>query len=41
MNKVKSINHRIRTYEINISLACFNEKMYILDNVVDTLDLTA
>ena len=33
MNRIQSKNHRIRTYEINkISLSCFDDKIYILNN---------
>ena len=33
MNRIQSKNHRIETYEINeISLSCFNNKIYFLNN---------
>ena len=33
MNRIQSKNHRIGTYEINnISLSCFDDKIYILKN---------
>ena len=38
MNRVQSQNHRIGTYEINkISLHCFDDKIYILNNGTDAL----
>ena len=40
MNRIKSKNHRIGTYEINkISLSCFDDKIYILNNGHDALTL--
>ena len=42
MNRYQSINHRIRTYEINkISLFCFDEELYILNYGTNKLDLSA
>ena len=33
MNKIQSKNHRIETYEINkVSLSCFDEKIYTINN---------
>ena len=33
MNKIQSKNHRIETYEINkVSLSCFDEKIFIINN---------
>ena len=33
MNRIQSKNHRVETYEINeISLSCFNNKIYFLNN---------
>ena len=29
MNKIQSKDHRIGTYEIKISLSCFDDKVYI------------
>ena len=38
MNRIQSIDHRIRTYEINkISLSCFGDKIYIQNNGFDGL----
>ena len=38
MNRIQSKSHRIGTYEINkISLSCFNDKIYFLDNEIDAL----
>ena len=40
MNRIRSKNHRIGTYEINrISLSCFADKIYILNNGIDALAL--
>ena len=40
MNRIQSKNHRIGTYEINkISLSCFDDKIYILNNGIDALTL--
>ena len=42
MNRIQSKNHRIGTYKINkISLSWFNDKIYILDNGIDTLAVGA
>ena len=42
MNRYQSINHRIRTYEINkISLFCFDEELYILNYGTNKSDLSA
>ena len=36
MNKIQSKNHKVVTYEINeISLSCFNDKIYIKNNGYD------
>ena len=33
MNRIKTEDHRIGTYEINkISLPCFDDKIYVLNN---------
>ena len=38
MNRIQSKSHRIGTYEINkISLSCFKDKIYFLDNEIDAL----
>ena len=38
MKGIKSINHRMYTYESNkISLSCYNDKRYILDDGINTL----
>ena len=38
MNSAQSKNHRIRTFEINnISLSCFDDKIYIQNNGYDRL----
>ena len=40
MNRIQSKNHRIGTYEINkVSLSCFDDKIYILNNGYDGLVL--
>ena len=39
MNRIQSKNHRIRTYEINKTSLCFNDKIYILNNGYDGLAL--
>ena len=40
MNRIQSEDHRIRTFEINqISLPCFDDKMYIQKNGYDGLAL--
>ena len=40
MNIIQSKDHRIRTYEINkVSLSCFDDKIYIQNNVYDRLAL--
>ena len=38
MNRIQSKNHKIGTYEIKISLLCFDDKIHILDNGIDVLD---
>ena len=39
-NKIQSQDHRIETYEINkISLACFDDKIYIENKGYDRLAL--
>ena len=38
MNIIKTLNHEIKTIEINKkSLSCFDDKRYILDDGVSTL----
>ena len=38
MKRIKSKKHKPGTYEINkISLACFNDKRYVLDDGIRTL----
>ena len=40
MNRIKSKDHRIGTYEINkIYLSCFDDKIHILNNGYDGLAL--
>ena len=40
MKRIQSKVHRIGTYEINkISLSCFDDKIYIQNNVYDELAL--
>ena len=40
LNKIQSKAHRLGTYEINkISLSCFDDKIYILNNEHDGLAL--
>ena len=40
MNKMQSKNHKIVTYKIkNISLLCFDDKIYFLNNGYDELPL--
>ena len=40
MNKIESKDHRIGLYEINkTSLSCFDDKIYIQNNVCDGLFL--
>ena len=40
MNRIQSENHKIGTYENNeISLSCFDDKIYILNNRYDGLAL--
>ena len=40
MNRTQSKNHEIEAYEINkISLSCFDDKIYILNNIYDRLGL--
>ena len=40
INRIQSRDHRIGTYEIkNISLSCFNDKIYIQINGYDELVL--
>ena len=41
MNRIQSKNHKIGTYEVNkISLPCFDDKIYILNNGYDGLALS-
>ena len=38
MKRIKAKKHKIGTYEIDkISLSCFDDKRYVLDNGVNTL----
>ena len=38
MRRIQSKLHRIRTYDVcKISLSCFDDKRYVLDNGVNTL----
>ena len=38
MKKIQATKHKIRTYEIDkISLSCFHDKRYVLDDGVNTL----
>ena len=38
MRRIQAKKHKIGTYEINkISLPCFDEKRFILDDGIDTL----
>ena len=38
MKRIQSKNHKLRTYEINkISLSCFDDKRYMLDDGIYTL----
>ena len=38
MKRIKSKNHKLETYEINkISLLCFDDKRYVLDDGTRTL----
>ena len=39
MNRIQSKNHKIGTNEIKISLSCFDDKIYILNNGYDGLRL--
>ena len=40
MNRIQSENHKVGTYENNeISLSCFDDKIYILNNRYDGLAL--
>ena len=40
MNRIQSENHRLGTYQTNkISLSCFDDKIYILNNGCDLLAL--
>ena len=40
MNRTQSKNHKIRTYEISkVSLSCFDDEVYILNNGYDGLAL--
>ena len=37
MKRIQSKLHRIRTYDVcNISLSCFDDKRYVLDNSVNS-----
>ena len=39
MKRFQSKNHKLRTYEIDkISLSCFDDKRYVLDDGIRTLD---
>ena len=39
MNRIQNRNNKIGTYEIKkMSLSCFNDKIYILNNGYDGLD---
>ena len=41
MNRIQSKDHRIETYEINkISLSCFDDKIYTLNNRYNGLALS-
>ena len=41
MNRIQSEDHKIGTYEINqISLSCFDDKIYIQKNGCDGLALS-
>ena len=38
MKRIQSMSHKIGTYNVSkISLSCFNDKTYILDDGIDTL----
>ena len=38
MKRMQAKKHKIGTYEIDkMSLSCFDDKRYVLDDVVDTL----
>ena len=38
MKRIQAKKHKIRIYEIDeISLSCFDDKIYVLDDVVNTL----
>ena len=38
MKRIQSKKHKLRTYEINkISLSCFHNKRYVLDDEIHTL----
>ena len=38
-NRIQSKLHRVGTYHVyNISLSCFDDKRYVLDDGIDTLD---
>ena len=38
MKKIQSKLHRVRTYDVyQISLSCFDDKRYVLDDGVNTL----
>ena len=39
MNRFQNSGHRIGTYKINISLSCFDDKIYILSNRYDGASL--
>ena len=39
MNRIQSKDHKIGAYEINISLPCFDDKIYIQNNGCDGLAL--
>ena len=38
MNRIQSKQHRVGTYDVyKISLSCFDDKRYVLDDGIDTL----
>ena len=38
MKRIQSKNHKLETYKIDkISLSCFNDKRYVLDDEIHTL----
>ena len=39
MKRIQSKKHKIGTYEVNkISLSCFDDKRFVLDDVIHTFD---